>query len=181
MPQNALKNSDDLKGNEATIDNKSPNYQVLKPLRQPRDTVTYRKIGPGVVDPVANADAQLAFLEADYPKWLREDRLELHAAWMDLRGDPQNAACFVRFHKAVHTIAGNAAVLNCAAASRLAAPLGRLLERRPPTEEHLSLIQSAVDAIDSAIIQSIADDDPRMHEVITGLEKIVKRWIARQH
>lgn len=181
MPQNAQKIDSTLIGNEAAIDGKNPKFQILKPLRQPRDIIAYRKIGPGVVDPVANANAQLSFLEADYVTWLRQDCGKLHSAWTDLRDAPKDVDLFVRFHKSVHTIAGNAAILNCPSASRLAAPLARLLERRLEVEKHLPLIQSAVDAIDTSIMLAVTEDDPRMTETIEGLETIVMRWITRQH
>lgn len=154
--------------------------EVIQPPRLLRDIVTYRDVGPGTMDPIDNAERQLEFLSVDFPAWLNDDKVELLESWSLLKADPTNAITFLRFHKAVHTICGNASLLRCEAAGRLAAPLARLLERTPNISKHADTIESAISAIAAAISDQTAETDPMMEEIITGLDTIVERWIAKQ-
>lgn len=157
----------------------APRFEVITPPRQPKDLITYRKAGPGVVDPVENAETQLSFLNDDFCKWLADDQNELLESWRALKQDPTNSAKFLRFHKSAHTILGNAAILKCNIGSMLAAPLAKLLERAPEIKQQIELIDAAVLTIDSALSGYLQEDDPRLGPISDGLNTIVDRWIAR--
>lgn len=155
-------------------------YEFVTPPRQPQDVISYQEAGPGTIDPVENAEKHLQLLEQDFEEWLDDDKAELLQSWSRLKVSPADPVAFLRLHKSVHTICGNAAILKCDAASRLAAPLGRLLERSPNIENHIATIESAINAIAAAISNTATDDDPRIREIQEGLETIVARWIAKQ-
>lgn len=180
MPGLSAKRLAPTRGNEAIVSRKNPRFEIVEPVRQPKDLVTYRKAGPGVMDPVQNAENQLMFLEDEYLGWLNKDCENLCQSWRALVVDPSNCEKFIDFHKAVHTVSGNAAILKCPNASSVAKPLARMLERRPNIEHHIKLVESAVLAICAATRGGSDQDDPRMNEIIQGLDQIVNRWIERR-
>lgn len=155
-------------------------HELVTPPRQPRDIISYREAGPGTIDLVQNAERHLELLEDDFQEWLNDDKVELLQSWSHLKMRSADPVAFLRFHKSVHTICGNAGILKCDAASRLAAPLARLLERSPNIENHIAMIEPAINAIAAAISNTATDDDPRISEIQEGLETIVARWIAKQ-
>lgn len=155
--------------------------ELLEPQRIPKNVVTYREAGPGTIDPVQNAENQLMFLQDDFLEWLEGDFSNLRDSWNSLRQAPDDQEKFLVFHKAVHIVAGNAAILNCPTGSKLARPLARMLERRPNIECHLGLIDSAIHAINAAIRDPESATGSSMDEIVTGLNTIVARWIEQRH
>lgn len=156
------------------------NFEYVGAPAQLLDRVSYRELGPGSTEPIQNAEKMLRFIEPDFANWLRADNLELHSAWVDLKSRPIDPIVFLRFHKAVHVIRGNAAMLNCAIAGQLATPVARLLERTPDIEDHISTIEPAMAAIHMIISGEIKTGDPRLEELRDILETIVNRWITRR-
>lgn len=177
MPQSA-KSGNRKTAEKVSSTQGSGRFELIEPPRTPKDVVTYREAGPGTIDPVKNAENQLEFMSEDFKVWLRDDQAELIEAWTNLKASPADPVAFKRFHRAVHVILGNAPILGCDAAGRLATPLSRLLERGPNIEDHTTTIGSAIDAISAAINGQTDIDDPRFEEVQSGLAKIVGRWIA---
>lgn len=162
------------------VNRKNIRLEIIEPLRQPKELVTYKNSGPGVLDPVKNAENQLQFLQDEFVEWLENDCVELRASWESLRIDPANPEKFLAFHKAVHVIAGNAAILNCPRASSLARPLARMLERGPNIESHIKLVDPAIHAICAAIQSNDSANDALMSEIIECINTIVARWIERR-
>lgn len=154
-------------------------YELITPDRQPADNVTYRETEPGEPGPVEKAEQQIKSISADFGQWLRDDFVELKAAWRELRKHPQATEVFLRFHHAIHTLSGNAAMLGCTDASQLAAPVARLIERAPTITNHIQLIDSALQAIGTAIT-SPTNSPLQINEVHEGIETIVNRWISKQ-
>jgi chemotaxis protein histidine kinase CheA len=167
----------------APRDNPEPAYgrfERIVPPRMPNEIAKYRDIKGSGVDPVENAERQLSLLSVDFQQWLDDDRRELVEAWAALSADPSDPAAFKRFHRIVHTICGNAAILECEAAGILAKPLTRLLERAPDIAGHTAMIGPAVDAIAAAVSRQTSMDDPKFEEIRVGLDKIVAKWISRK-
>lgn len=153
-------------------------FEVVTPDRQLADNVTYRQSKPGELGPVENAERQLKLISGEFDQWLKDDFKELQTAWLALKNAPDATDLFLRFHRAVHTITGNATMLNCAVAGQLANPIARLVERTPAIDDHFPLIDSAMYAIASAIASPAQTS---LNEVHDGLETIVSRWIDKQY
>jgi len=156
----------------------SARAEIIAPPRQLIDLVTIDESGNPLRDPIKNAEQQLAYFADEFAKWLDGDRDELMYAWAALHAEPNNVGAFIRFHKIVHTICGNAAMLDCPAASALAAPLARLLERSPDVAAHTKTINSAVSAISLSVSGELNDESAELDEIVTGLNKIISRWIS---
>lgn len=163
----------------ATAQSQSPQtFEVITPDRQLADNVTYRQSKPGEPGPVEIAEQQLKLMSNEFDQWLKDDFKELRTAWQTLKHSPDAADVFLRFHRAIHNISGNAAMLDCPAASQLAKPIARLIERTPTIDDHQQLIDSAMHAIANAIASPVHTSLDEVHE---GLETIVSRWIDKQY
>lgn len=164
---------------------KTPNPQksgleIINGPKPLKDIVTYKTMGPGSIHPVENAERHVELLEDNFQKWLEDDKIELLAAWKALKEKPSDSEAFLRLHRVIHTIYGNAATLNREIAGELALPLSRLFERRPHIENHIALIDSAIGAISASISNKKPATDEKLQEILDGLNQIVGRWISKQ-
>lgn len=154
-------------------------YEFVTSDRQLADKVTYRESEPGELGPVEKAEQQIELISSDFGQWLNDDFIELQTAWRTLKKDHHASDAFLRFHRAIHTLSGNAAMLDCATASQLAAPIARLIDRTPAIDDHIQLINSSLQAIATAI-SGRSDVDESINKVHEGIETIVDRWISKQ-
>lgn len=163
-----------------TANSASGGFELLESPNPLKDRVTYKTLGPGSIHPVQNAERHIDLLEVEYKRWLEDDKAELLEAWKALKKKPSDPDAYLRLHRITHTIHGNAAMLDHEMAGLLALPLARLLERTPDVENHIPLIDSAVDAIGASIKTNKAASDEKLQEILEGLNKIVDRWINKQ-
>lgn len=155
-------------------------FELIDSPNPLKERVAYKTMGPGSIHPVDNAERHVDLLKVDFQQWLEDDRLELLAAWQALKEQPVDPVAFLRLHRITHTIFGNAAMLDREIAGQLAMPLSRLLERTPDIEDHIALIDSAVDAIAASIVGKSSESDEKLQQILEGLNQIVNRWITRQ-
>lgn len=154
-------------------------FEMIEPPRKPADVISYSENGDGAEWLVGNAETQLRYISFEYVDWLATDIEELQDSWRILRDAPTDSIAFLRFHRAVHTVYGNAPSLNCECASQIAKPLTRLLERAPDVTEHKKLIDTAVGAIALSASPDHKPDYDALREICRGLQTVVDRWIER--
>lgn len=155
-----------------------PRYYVIVPLRPLRDLVGYYDMPDDSGGPVAAAERNLAELQNEYRDWLDEEAASLKAAWNALEADPTSPAAFRRYHKAIHAMLGNAGMLGCHAATRIANPICKLFERAPCIERHVRLIGLATASIIAAIEENLDESDPRVVEAAQTLETFLGTWLS---
>lgn len=152
--------------------------EIITPPRLLKDRVKIRPAKPGVTDPIKNADNSLMLLQNEFPFWLEEEAQNLQAAWQSLEDKPGSAEAFKKFHKAIHSVRGNAEMLGCIAASNLANPLAKLLERKPKIDQHLSFLKLGTSSILVAISENLPADDPRVTATTQSMMEFVDRWLS---
>ena len=153
-------------------------FELVKPPRALLDFVTVRPATPGTFNPIKNAENQLSLMKTEYPKWLATDVKNLSSAWSALRDSPSDPQAFRQFHHNIHIILGNGAILGSEAASNLARPIAKLLERNPVIERHLEIIGLATSSICLAISEKLPASDPKVEETVASLDLIVDRWVS---
>lgn len=151
-------------------------FQIITPPRALLDLVTIRPLTPGAFDALKSAENQLMLIEHCYPQWLEEEVARLKSSWEALRNSPTSSEAFKTFHCAVHAVRGNGTMLGCPAASELATPLARYLERNPTIEQHLAFLELGTTSICLAVSQNLPADDPYVKAVVESMMQIVERW-----
>jgi len=153
----------------------SSRYERITPPRDLRKLVSYREMRRGEVTPVEQADQQLLELGKEFDGWLEEVLGRVQTCFKALSAAQGSAECYQQFHAAIHEMRGNGAILGSAAASDIAAPVARLLERCPEIQDYVSVIGLALATMEIAIHGKLGADDPRVVEVVGGLERILAR------
>lgn len=157
----------------------SSRIATIVPPRTPQDVISYREVPESAGDLVGNADSALKLMAYECRDWLLEEADKLDEAWQDLQSDPDSPKSFRHYHRAIHTMYGNAGTLGCPAATQIARPIACLLERAPGIEPHLKLIGLATASIIAAIEEKLDETDPRVIETTESLEAFLARWLDR--
>jgi len=109
-------------------------------------------------------------MAAGFKMWIKDDLKSLLKAYREFSKNTDNEENFQVLNHQVHTIKGNAPILDAKAAGMIACPLSTMLEGCSDHRRAKPIISLAVNAICRAIEQNIADDDAELLEFVAQLD-----------
>ncbi len=136
-----------------------------------------RRGGPDDMERMlANAEAQLALIQSEFPAWMASELAELEKAWDAYKAGDGEAP--TRFYRKTHDIRGQAATFGYPLAGRAADLLCKLIDRVgtvPP-----AIIEAHVQAIRAIVRDNVkTDDHPVGKPMIGALEKLSAKLVSQ--
>jgi len=134
--------------------------------------------GPGGFDPaaIAQAEAAVAALAADYRNWVRADLAQLQEAWEKASAGTEGRRTHLdAMFTTAHNIKGQAGTFGYPLVGRIAGSLCAYL-RRAESAADLNILAAHVEALRAILANGVSGDGgPLGREIAEGLEKAARR------